>query len=218
MYRKSLLVFIITVLVLTFISSASAQSDWWLKENHKGEKNNTVQNVHVGDLIVFGQYNNKAMEWMVLEINENKALLFCTECLSEEPYNPVRSKFTTWEDCTLRKWLHDFYLSTAFSKTQRERIQLTLVDNSSEQHRDIYGKIRSQPDTNDYVYLLSWQEVTKYFPTEESRKKAMHWWTRSPGENPGAGLAVSSNGLMTYMNDASSNEEGVFPVLWLNLE
>ncbi len=220
MYRKSVIGFIIITLFLATASSVLAQSDWWIKGNRKGADNNASQNVHVGDTIVFGKYKDKFMEWLVLEKKQESVLLFSKQSLYKEPYNTVRSKFTTWKDCTLRKKLNDFYLSKAFSNTQRDRIQLTLVDNSSEQHRDIYGKIEGQPNTDDYVFLLSWQEVAKYLPTEESRKKAGigGWWTRSPGEYPGAALSIGNDGIMTYGNDASSNEDDIYPALWLNLK
>ena len=207
----------IAILALATASGSSAQSDWWLKGSRKGDEKNTAQNVHTGDTIVFGQYKNKPMEWTALDINQTKALLFCTQSLYRAPYNPVHSKFTTWENCTLRKKLNEFYLSKAFNQTQRERIQLVKVDNSSAQHRDLYGKIESRPDTEDYVYLLSWKEVEKYFPTEASRKKKWHWWTRSPGEHSGAALSIANDGLMTYTNGSSSNEEDIYPVLWLEL-
>ena len=218
MHRKCVIFFFITALTIVIYSSALAQTDWWIKGSHKGDENNTAQNVTVGDVIVFGQYKNKPIEWKVLDMNQGNVLLISTQSISSESYNTVRSKYTTWENCTLRKKLYDFYLSNAFSQTQRDRIQQTLVDNSSEQHRDIYGIIDSQPNTEDYVFLLSWQEVNKFFPTDADRKMGKGWWTRSPGEHPGAALTVGSDGKMTYENDASSNEEDIYPILWLNLD
>ena len=218
MCRKCAICFIITALAIVFYSSALAQSDWWIKGSRKGDGKNIAQNVQVGDVIVFGQNKNKSMEWKVLDKDHESVLLISTQSIARESYNTVHSKFTTWENCTLRKKLNDFYLSKSFSQTQRDRIQLTIVDNSSEQHRNIYGRIEGQPNTEDYVFLLSWQEVNKYFPTDADRKKGQGWWTRSPGENAGAALAVGNDGLMTYGNGASSNEEDIYPVLWLNLE
>ncbi len=218
MRRRQIVVFVIAILTLAaMVSSAFAQSDWWLKGNSKGDKKNTYKNVRVGDVIVFGQYKKSSLEWQVLEIKKTKALIFCAKSLATLSYNPVHSKYNTWEDCTLRKWLNQFYLSDAFSKAQRKRIQLTAVDNSSSQHRDIYGKINSQPDTKDYIYLLSWKEVKKYFPTKKSRSREQSWWTRSPGETPGSALQIGNDGVMTYGNCASSNQDGVYPVLWLDL-
>lgn len=218
MHRKCFISFFIAVLTIGIYSSALAQSDWWIKGSRKGDEKNIAQNVNIGDVIVFGQYKNKSMEWKVLDKNQGNVLLISTQSIFSESYNTVRSKFTTWENCTLRKKLNDFYLSNTFSQTQRDRIQRTFVDNSTEQHRNMYGKIGSQPDTDDYVFLLSWQEANQYFPTDADRKRGRGWWTRSPGEFSGAALAVGSDGIMTYGNGASSNMEDIYPVLWLNLD
>ena len=218
MRRKQIVALITAILTFVMVSGALAQSDWWLKGTGKGDKKNVPSNVKAGDVIVFGKFNNASLEWQVLDKKVTKALLFCTKCLATEPYNPVRSKFITWEDCRLREWLNELYLSDAFSKSQRKRIQLTVVDNSSGQHRKVYGKIKGQADTKDHIYLLSWQEVAAYFPSTKSRIRERSWWTRSPGETDGTALSVANDGKMTGGNDVSSNQNGVYPVLWLELE
>ena len=63
-----------------------------------------------GDIIKFGKYpqdrngSKSPIEWLVLDVKGNEALLISRYGLDCKPYD---QKFTdtTWEDCDLRKWL-----------------------------------------------------------------------------------------------------------------
>ncbi len=219
MRRKRVIAFGLLILMLAVVSGAAAQSDWWLNGNAKGDKKNTYTKVKVGDVIVFGQYNKAALKWRVLEIKKEKALVICTASLASQPFNMVGSNYATWESCTLRKWLNEFYLSDAFSKSQRKRIQLTTVDNSLKQHQDVKANAYDQPATKDYVYLLSRKEVYTYFPDREPRKmKCGAWWTRSPGDWPNTHSVVDHNGKLNGDYDSTCYELGVCPVIWIDLK
>lgn len=199
--RKPVCLILLIVLVLAACGSASGDSG-----------------LKAGNVISFGKYQNKTLDWQVLETDGNTALVILDGILCNRPYNEVRSKFLTWENSTLRRWLNNDFFNEAFSEEQRALIQTTHVDNSSAQHRDTNGPIASEPDTEDKVYLLSWKEVFVYYPTQESRIcQKSHWWTRSPGEFPQAALAVASDGYMEYGNDSSSNENGIRPVMRIDL-
>ena len=207
-----------TSLALLKEIDSSQQPDWRLKESGRGAGASSAGGVRVGDVIVFGEYLNRPIEWQVLEKKGTRVLLFGIDSVGRRPYNSVSSKFTTWENCTLRKWLNGEFLSGAFTRSQRNRICQTKVDNGIKQQRDMYQKIEGQPDTQDFVFLLSWQETARYFPTEKSRRMEGGWWTRSPGETAGSALAIADDGKMTYWCGASSNEENIHPVIWVDLK
>ena len=174
--------------------------------------------VNVGDVIVIGSYKNTPIEWQVLELNGDNVLVISTTIQCKRPYNTVSSKFLNWGNCSLRTWLNNDFLTASFNEEQIASIQLSHVDNSSVQHRDTYGTIGSQPDTDDKVFLLSWKEVCEYFPTEESRIcQGSSWWTRSCGENPGTALVVGADGNMGYGNETPENENGIRPAMWISL-
>ena len=162
MHRRILAALAALILVTLAFSAAQAQSDWWISGQRKGDKKNIPGNVRAGDEIVFGMYEKKQLVWSVLETDGTKALLFLDQDLFRRPYNPVMSKFLTWENSMLRKWLNGDFLSKAFTKEQRERIQLTRVDNSQKQHRNPDWATRDHPDTDDYVYLQESNEPTLY--------------------------------------------------------
>ena len=81
-----------------------------------------IKQAKVGDYVVFGQYeqdndtsNGKEdVEWLVLDVQEDRALLISKYLLDCKPYNTT-DDHVTWETCTLRKWLNDEFINTAFS-------------------------------------------------------------------------------------------------------
>ena len=106
----------------------------------------------VGDIIEFGGY-----EWRVLEVRDGKALILSDEVLDLRKYNDDYSE-VTWESCDLRRYLNsDFYNS--FKKTEQKRIKESRITNSDNPY---YGTIGGR-DTDDKVFLLSLDEVVKYF-------------------------------------------------------
>ena len=73
-----------------------------------------------GDIIEFGIYPQGAdgsvlpIEWIVLDVNENEALLISRHGLDCKQYHHERTKIT-WEYCDLRKWLNNDFIRSAFS-------------------------------------------------------------------------------------------------------
>ncbi|MCF0145794.1 MAG: hypothetical protein HUJ73_04320 [Eubacterium sp.] len=126
----------------------------------------------VGNTVLFGSYeqdgdteNGKEdIEWIVMDVQDDKALLVSKYALDVQPYN-AEDEAVTWETCTLRTWLNDDFLNEAFSKEEQAFIPETLVENpDNEASRTKGGK-----DTRDKIFLLSLDEVQKYFPSDSDR-------------------------------------------------
>ena len=199
----------------------------------------------VGNYGTFGVYyhsdsfsSQSPVEWLVLDVQENKALLVSRYVLDSQPYN-TEFKKTTWESCTIRTWLNDEFLAKAFSEEERKRILTTQVDNSSLQGYNKY-KTPGGNDTQDRIFLLSYAEAWKYFSDDNSRKcaptdfaisrgsltssnnavdgrAAGRWWLRSPGSNSpyATCILVGGSRSSTYVQNTCI---GVRPALWINLE
>jgi hypothetical protein len=120
-----------------------------------------------GNIVWFGNY-----EWRVLEVREDKALLLSEyvtefrayhaeafpedEIMTEEKF--IDRFYTTWAECDLRAYLNGpFY--KAFGEDVRARIVQTHNENKDNQW---YGTPGGE-DTDDYIFLLSLEEVVKYF-------------------------------------------------------
>ena len=119
-----------------------------------------------GDVVTFGSYeqdNNpengtEPIEWEVLEVKDGKILLLSRYALDCCVYNEERDD-VTWETCTLRKWLNQDFLSTAFSPQESERIEETTVVNADNSSFGTEGG----NDTVDKLFLLSLDEIEQYY-------------------------------------------------------
>ncbi len=201
----------------------------------------TVPEVNRGDILTFGHYeqdnnlNNgqEPIEWIVLDYDEaeHRALLLSRYGLDAKPYHDKPDNIT-WEGCTLRSWLNDDFLRTAFTAEEQGALLKTKVDNSKGQ-----GGLGGDGgnDTEDLLFLLSDREVfEEYFSDNDSRtcrltdyakeqgaktdpKGAGWWWLRSPGRNQFRAEGVSLGGSRT---DRSVNLASccVRPAFWLNLD
>ena len=90
-----------------------------------GLSNPTISNgVTTWDCIYFGNYyqsnssTKEPIKWRVLSVNGNDAFLLADQNLDAKPYN---EKYTdvTWATCTLRTWLNDTFLNTAFKSAEQ---------------------------------------------------------------------------------------------------
>ena len=155
--------------------------------------------------------------------------------LDAKRYNEEREE-VTWETCTLRKWLNEEFINTAFGAEEQQRIITTKVENTD----DPNFKTPGGNDTEDKVFLLSIVEAEKYMPTDFERKTAptpfakkegactnngsCWWWLRSPGRNPFNAAYVHYFGNIIDRgidvnrgNGVSIDYGAVCPALWFEL-
>lgn len=190
----------------------------------------------VGDTITFGRYeqdnnrNNGAedIKWTVLAKEENRLLLISQYDIESLPYNSSGGK-TTWETCSLRKWLNTTFLTTAFTSKEQDIIPTVEV------RTEKTPGFRANPgnDTRDRVFLLSGQEAEKYLseagtsPTKYVVSKHSEipedydgnygWWIRSPGNDGNTAVFVGPNGLIEKDNEFwATSTCGVRPALWID--
>ncbi|MBE6782722.1 MAG: zinc-ribbon domain-containing protein [Ruminococcaceae bacterium] len=201
-----------------------------------------IANANVGDYITFGSYeqdNNtsngkEAIEWLVLDKQDGKILVISRYALDCQPYNE-EGMDTIWEICTLRSWLNNEFLNTAFTSSQRSMIPTVTVkaeDNTT------YGTDAGN-DTQDKVFLLSVSEANKYFSSDSARecKPTVYvaaqgadasadaeyygncwWWLRSPGYIQDFATSVNYDGGVREHGDSVDYDYiAVRPVLWINL-
>jgi transcriptional regulator with XRE-family HTH domain len=119
--------------------------------------------------ISFGNY-----EWRILHENENNMLIITETTIGKAPYHDYGVN-TSWEHCSLRKYLNvEFY--DKFSEAEKARIIKTKI---SDRDNPWYG-VRCGNSTMDNVFLLSYDEVIKYFGDSgnmENRKA--HYWAKN---------------------------------------
>lgn len=197
-----------------------------------------------GSTVFFGNYPQRNLvdyepvEWIVLELDRDngRALLISRYVLDCVPYNQEPG-VVNWENCTLRGWLNHNFLNRAFSTAERRAILLTDVDNDPSQGR---YETDAGEDTQDRVFLLSYAEAWRYFPTDYERmvlptacamvhdvwtskvfvlnnRPTCNWWLRSPGKTKTIACLVGEGGRQDNGNVYYPNA-GVRPVIWVDLE
>ena len=187
----------------------------------------------VGSIVTFGHYEQdnhpengpEEIEWIVLDVDGDKALLLSRFGLDVVQYNR-KYVAVTWETCTLRKWMNETFLSAAFSDSEQSAILVTDVDNSPEQGHAKFQVRNSGNNTQDRIFALSWAEANRYldvtyenannmkarvaptpyaiargawhkreWTTEEGLETA-RWWLRSPGRHPNRASYVHCAGTV----------------------
>lgn len=216
-------------------------------EKLKSAKQAQIKNAKVGDIVYFGTYeqdndtsNGKEnIEWRVLAKENNRVLVISDKALDRQPYNSSYTEEVTWENCSLRKWLNGTFLNKAFSTEEQAQIQNTTVSaDNNPQYSTNPGNA-----TTDKVFLLSINEVEKYFNSDEARKCAptayakaqgastsdtcktpsgaatCWWWLRSPGDDQSSAAYVYFGGNVFELgNYVFSGLNAVRPAMWISID
>ena len=172
------------------------------------------------EMFTMGRWKNKPLEWLVLDVLPDKALLITKDCLLQAPYNMDYGS-VTWEKCSLRNKVLPQLLKQIF-KDDKERERVLLWKNSNPDN--LFHNTPGGADTDDELFILSIDEVKQYFPNNEANVaflngKLMWWWLRSPGNDMGSATIVDYDGSVYDIGYYVSMSGGaVRPALWLNLK
>lgn len=195
--------------------------------------------VAVGSIIKLGKYeqdndtsNGKEdIEWLVLVKDDNKMLVISDKAIDCKQYHSSYIG-TTWEECSLRRWLNDTFVNEAFTPEEQEKILTTNVTADANPDYDT----DAGNDTEDKVFLLSIEEVNRYFnndvmrackPTDYAVSNGAYvsdssncwWWLRSPGNNRDRAANVDSGGYVSEEGDFVANKDlAVRPAMWISCD
>jgi hypothetical protein len=96
------------------------------------------------------------IQWRVLSNIAGELFVMSEKILDSKAYNQARLTNVTWETCSLRSWLNNDFLNTAFSSTEQAKIEMSTVVNDDNPWSGMLGG----NDTNDKLFMLSYSEVT----------------------------------------------------------
>lgn len=191
-----------------------------------------------GDYVTFGSYeqdNNydngsEAIEWQILDIKDGKMLLVSKYILAIDNFGYK----AYWCDSDLRKWLNEDFYETAFVDGERNKISLTHIDDNVK----MPDNTKQGEATDDKVFLLSTEEVNKYFASAESRecdltkaagqqydrRGSYIWHLRTPGSDVAAygyniyyASHVTDDGRIFFTSGDGLGVCGIRPAMWIDL-
>ena len=193
-----------------------------------------------GDTFMFGSYEQnddvsdgkEAIEWIVLDVQGNEALVVSKYALDAKKFNEVKEK-TSWEACTLRTWLNEAFFDEAFNEEEKAEIVESTLANKRNEH---YDKSVDGNETADKIFLLSVEEAEKYMETPEAKQcqpteyaeanGAYHfsdtdccdWWTRTEGGFTAGVAYVKNHGGMEYEgNWVTHTDNAVRPAMRISI-
>lgn len=227
-----------------FVDSIPTENDSNADTNESTTADTSEAEKKVGDTYIFGSYeqdNNTSngkedIEWLVLDKKDGKLLVISKYALDCKQYNTSWT-YVTWETCTLRKWLNNEFINSAFTVKEKAMIPTVTVP------ADKNPSCSTNPGnaTQDQVFLLSITEANNYLNSDDAKKCALTdytiaqgadtserytvggkatcwWWLRSPGETQrDAALVHYGNGVHNIGSDVDYAHGAVRPALWIDL-
>lgn len=154
-----------------------------------------IRQAKLGDRISYG-----GNEYVVLDQQDDKALLLSVKLYGAVPYNETRTA-VTWKDSTMRKTLNSAeYLQSKFSAEEQS----------------VICTVETDKDCQDKVFLLSLEQYQKYLDVMGGKKAI--WWLRDNGEQANTALFVSQSGaVMSAGYPVDTTDIQGRAALWVNV-
>lgn len=141
-----------------------------------------MKGFNIGSVIQFGGYS-----WRVLDIKNDTALIITEEIIEQRAYHDAYTDIT-WADSSLRIYLNGEFVDK-FNANDQARIIPVLNQNDD---NPWYGT-QGGADSRDSIFLLSLDEVCRYFGDSTSklydRGKNQRYWFERKDENNSKRLA-----------------------------
>lgn len=153
MNKKLKTLFGVLLLTVIFCGCGTTKENTEIEE--KGQSQGAVY--QIGDIVNMGTYEQdndmengtEPIEWLILDIEEDKALLLSKYILCSEQYDYSSNSGGSWERSTIYSWLNNDFMNDAFTEEEKNHILFTK-ENDSELNVG-------------YVFFLSFDEAVEYF-------------------------------------------------------
>lgn len=181
--------------------------------------------------------------WRGLSTSSNNVMLVSEQLLDVQAFYPETysnpqgiNKSITYEYSYIREWLNNDFYNCAFTIDEKNTIKITNVDNSTSTKKPGSSTYKTWNNTNDNVFLLSYNDAKIYFSDDNDRiasptdyaeclgiwKSSLNykspWITRSPEWHYSSTSLpmITEEGLPAY--DVSPSEfNGIRPAITLTL-
>lgn len=186
-----------------------------------------IANAKVGDKVAVGKYEEEEIIWTVAASENGKFLLVADKVLDAFTYHAELKNDADWSNATLKLWLNGAFINKAFDDATKAKISTaTLTTKGTNGTEDII--------TYNQMFVLSAEELIKYFPERESRMVkpteaavangvyadpiygTCDYWVREAGTTEGNGAYVYYYGDVNEAGAlARSTFIGVRPAMWV---
>ena len=154
------------------------------------ELNARIAALKVGDKFSFGTYDFNSydldgyedIEWKVVGEDDGSILLIMTGSLEQDYFlrnaDGGEPQHADWSVSDLRSRINsDKFINSLFSPQEKAKLLVTHVATPG---GGSWGR-DGGPDTDDYLFIPSREEIELYFPTNDERKLGdVSYWLRSP--------------------------------------
>jgi len=195
--------------VATIMFSLCGCSSKTVLENKKGERLEPDQ-IKVGKTIKFGDYHG-AEEWLVIDIDDGKALLLAEKVVDAKAYDDDNSD---WETSDLREWLNSDYLEEAFDDSEQkalaevdgDRVFILTLDQANE----LLDRESKRAYATDYAIDNG---------VQAAKTKASIWWVNTPlGTHKAQCIETSTqNSFIIKTKKVKEDNIGVRPAVWVEI-
>jgi hypothetical protein len=170
------------------------------------------------------------IEWFKAAETEEKLLLVSRYGLETKMFSEERCR--TWNECSLRRWLNEDFLSEAFTDEERRMILTTRVEPDPNPEYDTFPGEACE----DRLFVLSLGEYGEYFapkgdelrcciPTPRAKWQGAFawndryclWWLRTPGMKDNLMTEVNAGGKVDPQGFyAQRDDVCVRPAMWVD--
>lgn len=186
------------------------RKDWDKQSTSATESILSLKDIQQGDNIPLGKINREKIYWRVLQVEDDKALIFSITPVCIMPYH-IPGGPITWSECTLREWLNSVFINRFFNKEERSRmIQTTVINEDNPDYHTPGG-----PPTTDTAFLLSRKEF-HLVPKIGYMDDGPTWWLRTPGNKPQYAQLINHEGFIYPGTDVDCRLS-VCPAMWIKI-
>ncbi|MCQ2529140.1 MAG: DUF6273 domain-containing protein [Saccharofermentans sp.] len=193
----------------------------------------------VGDTVEYGSYymNDDEMApltWICMDEKDGMVLLLSSQVIDCKMYGNKHGD-TSWAECDLREWLNSEFVATAFSEDEASCIWYSDIVNDDNNT----GLVEGGADTIDQVFILSQEELNRFFADDNARLclptdyavaqgcwtsdfqtslGCTSYWVRNPGLAKSRAVYVFLNGAIITDGDfVNQTFIGVRPAMWVKI-
>ena len=191
--------------------------------------------------IEFGRYwsDNKPIEWFVLEETEDCYFAVSKYAILTKIFDEITDK---WNESSIRNWLNKDFIDLAFDNSERASLMVVEIITTNDPYLTWGGKsstpIVSAVNSIDKVFLLSTEEVERFFKTKQERTlefsqyaiETLHgemdklgiWWLRNEEELGWGPVRILADGSYDGEFDLADEDPamlaGIRPAIYIKKE